>query len=292
MILQQAQIRDILARQQTGGQEATGGNQGGGGQVVEGRRVARPRMRGFTLGGFRFRFGIVFHTVHQVPQVQGAAAATPPPVQTEGVDTPGAANTAAATSETTADEADGEVDNVQLRRYVAEVSASAMAVEQLANEGRLDLEPSRIQAADEWSDEDADEGEEAIEDGNVSDINEEVTDTANRAETECEDKGESCEQSSQMRDNLKVKEESEPERLKSDDYSNNTSTTKQGFGNCESENNLELEPPQTESSSDSPSSVSLTTSDIQEVRQNLVEASQEAQELLRDLQTISSSASD
>jgi len=290
VILQQAQIRDILARQQTGGQEATGGNQGGGGQVVEGRRVARPRMRGFTLGGFRFRFGIVFHTVHQVPQVQGAAAATPPPVQTEGVDTPGAANTAAATSETTAEEADGEVDNVQLRRYVAEVSASAMAVEQLANEGRLDLEPSRIQAADEWSDEDADEGEEAIEDGNVSDINEEVTDTANRAETECEDKGESCGQSSQMRDSLKVKEESEPERLKSDDYSNNTSTTKQGFGNCESENNIE--PPQTESSSASPSSVSLTTSDIQEVRQNLVEASQEAQELLRDLQTISSSASD
>ena len=165
-----------------------------------------------------------------------------------------------------------------------------MAVEQLANEGRLDLEPSRIQAADEWSDEDADEGEEAIEDGNVSDINEEVTDTANRAETECEDKGESCGQSSQMRDSLKVKEESEPERLKSDDNSNNTSTTKQGFGNCESENNLE--PPQTESSSASPSSVSLTTSDIQEVRQNLVEASQEAQELLRDLETNSSSASD
>ena len=138
MILQQAQIRDILARQQTGGQEATGGNQGGGGQVVEGRRVARPRMRGFTLGGFRFRFGIVFHTVHQVPQVkkfsyhgrhsyshivqvQGAAAATPPPVQTEGVDTPGAANTAAATSETTAEEADGEVDNVQLRRSVFKI---------------------------------------------------------------------------------------------------------------------------------------------------------------------------
>ena len=70
VILQQAQIRDILARQQTGGQEGTGTNQGGGGQVVEGRRVARPRMRGFTLGGFRFRFGIVFHTVHQVPQVK------------------------------------------------------------------------------------------------------------------------------------------------------------------------------------------------------------------------------
>ena len=68
VILQQAQIRDILARQQAGAQEGAG-TQGGGIQVGEGRRVARPRMRGFTLGGFRFRFGIVFHTVHQVPQV-------------------------------------------------------------------------------------------------------------------------------------------------------------------------------------------------------------------------------
>ena len=36
-------------------------------------------MRGFTLGGFRFRFGIVFHTVHQqaVPAPQVAQAAQP-----------------------------------------------------------------------------------------------------------------------------------------------------------------------------------------------------------------------
>ena len=50
------------------------GGAGAGGRVQQApgnevRRVARPRMRGFTLGGFRFRFGIVFHTVHQVPQV-------------------------------------------------------------------------------------------------------------------------------------------------------------------------------------------------------------------------------
>merc|ERR1719187_199580 len=289
VILQQAQIRDILARQQTGGQEGTGANQGGGGQVVEGRRVARPRMRGFTLGGFRFRFGIVFHTVHQVPQVQGAAATTPPPVQAEGGDNAGAA-TAAAATETTADEAEGEVDNVQLRRYVAEVSASAMAVEQLANEGRLDLEPSRIQAADEWSDEDADEGEEAVEEDNISDTNEEVMDTSNRAEPQCEEKGESCGQSSHMRDSQKVKEESEPERLKSEDTINDTSTTKEDIGKGESEDNIEA--PHTESPSALPQSVSLTTSDIQDVRQNLVEASQEAQQLLRDLQTIGSSASD
>ena len=64
--------RDILDRQQAGAEGAGGGGgggrgagQGGQGGQGEGRRVARPRMRGFTLGGFRFRFGIVFHTVHQ-----------------------------------------------------------------------------------------------------------------------------------------------------------------------------------------------------------------------------------
>ena len=79
LILQQAQIRDILARQavQAGGQGAAGegaaqgaGGQGAGGQGAEVRRVVRPRMRGFTLGGFRFRFGIVFHSVQAVPQQQ------------------------------------------------------------------------------------------------------------------------------------------------------------------------------------------------------------------------------
>ena len=77
LILQQAQIRDILARQAA--QPAQGGEGAGGAVGVAGggapagpevRRVARPRMRGFTLGGFRFRFGIVFHSVHQVPQQQ------------------------------------------------------------------------------------------------------------------------------------------------------------------------------------------------------------------------------
>ena len=33
------------------------------------RRLLRPRMRGFTLGGFRFRFGIVFHALQHPVQV-------------------------------------------------------------------------------------------------------------------------------------------------------------------------------------------------------------------------------
>jgi len=288
VILQQAQIRDILARQQTGAQEGTGGTQGNGVQVVEGRRVARPRMRGFTLGGFRFRFGIVFHTVHQVPQVQGTAAATaaPPPAQPEG----GEPAVAPAGVENPVEEVEGDVDNVQLRRYVAEVSASAMAVEQLANEGRLDLEPARIQAAEEWSDDEADEGEEALEEDDVSDSNEEVIDTANSAEAHCEEKGESCGQSSQVQNSLKVTEESEPKKFTSEAESDQATVAHTESVKCEAEL-VTLGDNVTESSSviQAPPSVSLTTSDIQDVRQNLLSASQEAQQLLRDLQNIDSS---
>ena len=86
LILQQAQIRDILARQAT--MQEGGAGTGTGGVAAqpppgnEVRRVPRPRMRGFTLGGFRFRFGIVFHTVHQVPQQQPGPP--PPPVRPAG----------------------------------------------------------------------------------------------------------------------------------------------------------------------------------------------------------------
>ena len=114
VILQQAQIRllryylaqsicklppsrDILDRQQAGAEGGGVGGGGGGrggaggqGGQGEGRRVARPRMRGFTLGGFRFRFGIVFHTVHQqaAPAPQVAQAAQPPVVAAAAEEVP------------------------------------------------------------------------------------------------------------------------------------------------------------------------------------------------------------
>ena len=110
----QAQIRDILAQQQARGGAGEGGGSaagpGTGAPPQDGaghRRLARPRMRGFTLGGFRFRFGIVFHTVHQVaapppapPPAPPAEPPAPPPAQSEpqhGADT--------------------EEENVQLRRF-------------------------------------------------------------------------------------------------------------------------------------------------------------------------------
>jgi len=282
VILQQAQIRDILARQQAGGQEGAG-TQGTGGQVGEGRRVARPRMRGFTLGGFRFRFGIVFHTVHQVPQVQGAAAATPAPpqAQPEGGEPSGPSAAGGNGGETQSEEADGDgVDNVQLRRYVAEVSASAMAVEQLAREGRLNLEPARDDATEDWSDDEADDGEEAMEEEEVSDSNEEVADSSS-TDTNCEEKGECFGQSSQAKDNQILSSES-------------GSKTVQSVSECdlvsepdkrESEEVVVQSEIENQTSPVIPSvPLSLSTSDIQDVRQNLLSASEEAQQLLRDLQ--------
>merc|ERR1711892_1359124 len=288
VILQQAQIRDILARQQAGAQEGAG-TQGGGIQVGEGRRVARPRMRGFTLGGFRFRFGIVFHTVHQVPQVQGAAAA-PAPAQAQ----PEGGEPAAAGVESPSEEVEGEGDNVQLRRYVAEVSASAMAVEQLAREGRLDLEPARAEAAEEWSDDEADEGEEALEDDEGSDSNEEVADSSS-TDTNCEEKGECYGQSSQVQDSQSVTSETESKIVQSglegglvtltepDKCESETVPTLSDEGVVQSDQVSERNPVIP------PASISLSTSDIQDVRQNLLSASEEAQQLLRDLQNIDSS---
>ena len=78
VILQQAQIREILIR--NNGQvpininlsnnvnNNVNNNNNNNNNVVNnninaGRRLFRPRMRGFTLGGFRFRFGIVFHAL-------------------------------------------------------------------------------------------------------------------------------------------------------------------------------------------------------------------------------------
>ena len=126
LILQQAQIRDILARQATmqeGGAGAGVAAQPPPGNEV--RRVPRPRMRGFTLGGFRFRFGIVFHTVHQLPQPQPGPAAPvrPAAAQTEGEQYDqvgagaGAGSEAPPNTDTPAEDQETDSENIQLRRF-------------------------------------------------------------------------------------------------------------------------------------------------------------------------------
>jgi len=183
VILQQAQIRDILIRNNgqlpinlnlgnnnnnnnnnvtnNNNTNVLNNNTNGG----QGRRLMRPRMRGFTLGGFRFRFGIVFHAL-QHPAQGGTAAATPPAATPAAPAAPAA--TAAASPAGDENEvnpnvqqmgADAEPDPALVRRYVAEVSASAMSVEELAREGRLDMQQSSAEAApqsNDWSREDVD----------------------------------------------------------------------------------------------------------------------------------------
>ena len=171
-----------------------------------------------------------------------------------------------------------------------------MAVEQLAREGRLDLEPARAQAAEEWSDDDADEGEDALEEDEVNDSTEEMVDSSN-AEAHCEEKGEGCSQSSQVQDSQKVIGEFEPKMFKSGLESEQAVVAHTESEQCDSElvaTLVEEQIVQADHLTDSspvipPPTVSLTTSDIQDVRQNLLSASHEARQLLRDLQNIDSS---
>jgi len=157
VILQQAQIRDILIR--NNGQipiNQININNNNNNNVINNnntnaaRRLLRPRMRGFTLGGFRFRFGIVFHALQHPTLNGGAAAPVAANAAVNAAPAPAVApdNAAAAAEQP---EAEQEPDPAVVRRYVAEVSASAMSVEQLAREGRLDLTQAQAQANQESS---------------------------------------------------------------------------------------------------------------------------------------------
>jgi len=158
VILQQAQLREILMNNNNPPQQV---NFGPGlppaaaaapaaplNNTPRGRAAVRPRMRGFTLGGFRFRFGIVLQTINhphaalhnhqEVPQppAQDAAAPTLQRPQEQQQPPPSA-------QPDQAEEAVETPDPAVLRRYVAEVQASAMAVEQLEAQGRLSPPPTQ-----------------------------------------------------------------------------------------------------------------------------------------------------
>merc|ERR1719450_2042018 len=208
LILQQAQIRDILARQATGngtgGQETGAGAGGGTPGAGEVRRVARPRMRGFTLGGFRFRFGIVFHSVQEAPQQQPTAAGVAvvgggqlnnvvgaaggqdeaqPRVGNQRNNGASTTNDATNNTNTAAAAAAGDRDEAgEMRRYVAELSASAEAVDQLARQGRLNLAPSVAQAAEEWAEDNNDDNEAE----SLSPMNENFVDLNDPTDNVCE----------------------------------------------------------------------------------------------------------
>jgi len=290
VILQQAQIRDILDRQQAGAEGVGGGGggrgagQGGQGGQGEGRRVARPRMRGFTLGGFRFRFGIVFHTVHQqaapAPQVAQAAPAAAAEEVLE--QEPAAANTQPEQGDAApaVGGAEGE-ESLQLRRYVAEVSASAMAVEQLEREGRLDLQRNSTEVVEGWGEEEEDEVEETVQNGDgdgeeqTLENREEMVQEVQGAADEMVAPGGTC-------DTETVKTE--------DGKCNNSSGTSHDGGEEELERLMDssvlsqrlhesgsLHPPERAARTNNPSLLA-------EMRTSLVEAQEEATSLLRQIQ--------
>jgi len=175
VILQQAQLREILMnnnnpQQVNIGNVINNNNTPNNNNNNNRRVVQRPRMRGFTLGGFRFRFGIVLQTInhpHGVAQNQEQPAA--------GLDPAAAAAAAAAPvlqqqqpqppqQPEQAEEAVETPDPAVLRRYVAEVQASAEAVEQLEAEGRLSPPLTQPLLDDteeeEWGSDEATSGEE------------------------------------------------------------------------------------------------------------------------------------
>jgi pyruvate/2-oxoglutarate dehydrogenase complex dihydrolipoamide acyltransferase (E2) component len=249
------------------------------------RRLLRPRMRGFTLGGFRFRFGIVFHALQHPAQVAAPPAPPAPRVETSPEPEPGT-----------------DPDPAVVRRYVAEVSASAMSVEQLAREGRLNLEQSRDEATEEveqWTREDAESGgvDEENENPESTEVPQPSSSNPDEDPEKCKEKDETiaienihstetnltpCSGSSldtsdqEIRSNrnpsdTKIKSKLDPskqEEIKSNlDPSNQTEIS----SNLDSSDQAEMRS-------------NLNPNDLAEMRSNLEDAAQEASDLLRDVQ--------
>ena len=160
---------------------------------------------------------------------------------------------------------------------MAEVSASAMAVEQLAREGRLNIQPARTEAVEEWSDEDVDEGDEVPEEGEGSDTLSEPLENVGTHDHHGV-KSDECGQSSQNQD-------APVETDKAISVNECTSV-------LEPEPSISLTHEVEDNVEDSildSSTAGLSSADIQNVRENLVSASEEAQQLLRDLNDMNNS---
>ena len=170
VILQQAQIRDILNR--TNGQvhinfnnvTLNNNNNNNNANVANNnvvRRIIRPR---FTLGRFQFRF--VFQALHNPPPnaTEAAPLNNNTPTNAHSLDSPNSApatNTQEIPSSSDTDEGSvidrntssettgasqgsvanstDSVDTAALHRYAAEIVESTREVEQLDREGRLEL---------------------------------------------------------------------------------------------------------------------------------------------------------
>ena len=157
-------------------------------------------------------------------------------------------------------------------RYVAEVSASAVAVEQLDRQGRLNLQPAVAQASQEWAQDEVEEEEEAGVGANNQDDEEEINSEAGgdspvgviTRNSSCDERNVS---SQSVRDHFENKVESSCDTL-------NSHEKLLGPG-PEQDSSEEADKVEDEAE--------LSTLDIEDMRENLVLASEEAQQLLSDL---------
>ena len=166
-------------------------------------------------------------------------------------------------------------------RYVAEVSASAMAVEQLEREGRLDLQRNSTEVVEGWGEEEEDEVEETVQNGDgdgeeqTLENREEMVQEVQGAADEMVAPGGTC-------DTETVKTE--------DGKCNNSSGTSHDGGEEELERLMDssvlsqrlhesgsLHPPERAARTNNPSLLA-------EMRTSLVEAQEEATSLLRQIQ--------
>ena len=152
---------------------------------------------------------------------------------------------------------------------MAEVSASAVAVEQLDRQGRLNLQTAEAQAAQEWShqrEEEEEEGEVVVVGDNQDQVEENDSPAGGGSpvggitSSSCDDRNVS---SQRVRENLENKVESSCETLTNSEAGDQESL-EEGADKLEDE-------------------AELSSLDIEDMRENLVLASQEAQQLLSDL---------
>ena len=161
---------------------------------------------------------------------------------------------------------------------MAEVSASAVAVEQLDRQGRLNLQPAVAQASQEWTqqEEDEEEDEEVVE--NNQDEEEENVSVAGGDVPVGVITSSSCDErnvSSQL-----VRDNNVENKVES------SCDTVAGTNSEEEDPHAKLvgEVPRPEQESlEAEDEAELTSLDIDDMRENLVLASEEAQQLLSDL---------
>lgn len=152
-------------------------------------------------------------------------------------------------------EQEQEPDPSVVRRYVAEVSASAMSVEQLAREGRLDLQPSADQStqlAEQWA---RDEGEGEGEDDDL------VMEAAAAGGEDAAQQQTATPPPDKPKDTPPSETQEVPAAVE-----------------------VTRAAPSPSASSDIQPVPSLSNQDLQEIRSNLQEAAREASDLLRDVE--------